>query len=303
MFDLITLGNATIDLYFQGKTLTYKNNRFQLAVGGKYVVDHFQQTVGGGALNVAIGVSKSGLTTSLISIVGEHIFKEKIISTLKENHVNTNHLITHPPHIKISSILLNDSGERSILTYESHHESYFKFPSFKLETFLKAKFFYMANITNMSIEEKSKILHFLKTNNVFSFVSMGVADCRKKYNTVVKLLRDANAVILNTHEFSELIHRDVNKINFKNSILKYVPNLEDKLWIITDGENGSYAYEKSHVLFQKAKIINHIIDTTGAGDAYTAGFIGSYIKNKDVQQAMISGSEYSSKIISKIGAN
>ena len=39
MYDLICVGNIAIDLYYRGKTLTNKDGRFQLAIGGKYHAD------------------------------------------------------------------------------------------------------------------------------------------------------------------------------------------------------------------------------------------------------------------------
>ena len=46
-----------------------------------------------------------------------------------------------------------------------------------------------------------------------------------------------------------------------------------------------------------------IVDTTGAGDGYTAGFISSFIKSKGIQKSMKKGAECASKIIEKIGSN
>ena len=70
MYDLISIGNISIDLYFKGDALTFQNNRFQLAVGGKYFADHFYTGIGGGGVNIAIGASKFGLNTAVLGTVG-----------------------------------------------------------------------------------------------------------------------------------------------------------------------------------------------------------------------------------------
>ena len=61
MYDLISVGNISIDLYFKGSTFTKDKDRFHLAIGGKYYSDFFHEDIGGGGVNVAVGVAKLGL--------------------------------------------------------------------------------------------------------------------------------------------------------------------------------------------------------------------------------------------------
>ena len=49
MYDLISIGSISIDMYFQGDSLTNDGTRFNLAIGGKYLVEHFHGGLGGGA--------------------------------------------------------------------------------------------------------------------------------------------------------------------------------------------------------------------------------------------------------------
>ncbi|MFN4213084.1 MAG: carbohydrate kinase family protein, partial [Microgenomates group bacterium] len=68
-------------------------------------------------------------------------------------------------------------------------------------------------------------------------------------------------------------------------------------------QKGSYAYYQGKVYHQKAYPIKKIVDTTGAGDGYTAGFIAEYFRSKDIKKAMANGAKYAAKILGKIGAN
>ena len=78
MYDLITIGSISIDMYYKGDSLTQKEGRFNLAVGGKYLVDHFYSGLGGGAANVAIGVQSHGFKTAIVGKIGENQFKPLI---------------------------------------------------------------------------------------------------------------------------------------------------------------------------------------------------------------------------------
>lgn len=302
MYDLITIGNASIDLYFQGKTLTHSKDRFQLALGGKYYVDFFSQHFGGGGLNVAVGVAHHGLKAALISFIGEHLFTDNFLKYLEEKGVSKSLLIKNPQHIKISSIYLNEVGEKTIVTYESKRESYLDKDSSLLRKIINTKTFYMGNLPDLSLEEKRKILTVLKENGVTVFLNMGVSDCRKKYNSLLPVLKKADFIILNTHEFSDLVKKSYSEVNFEEDVTKYTPGLEDKTWIITNGKNGSFAYQDQKV-FRQSAIKTVVRDTTGAGDAFCAGVISAYLKGLSLQKIMKSGAIYSSHILSKVGAN
>jgi len=83
MYDIITIGNISVDLYFKGRSLTKDNSRFQLAVGGKYFTDEFYEDVGGGGCNVASGLAKQGYNVAIFGKIGNNSFKEIILKKLK----------------------------------------------------------------------------------------------------------------------------------------------------------------------------------------------------------------------------
>ena len=82
-----------------------------------------------------------------------------------------------------------------------------------------------------------------------------------------------------------------------------MPFTKNHLLVITNGKKGSYAYHDSKVYYQKAIVTTKVLDTTGAGDAFTAGFIASYIQTSDIQKSMKAGAEYAVRIIARLGAN
>jgi len=75
-----------------------------------------------------------------------------------------------------------------------------------------------------------------------------------------------------------------------------------KLLVITRGEKGSIAIQKNEVVECKSKSNLNIVDLTGAGDLFAAGFLHGYINNSSIKESLEKGTEMSSKIIQKIGA-
>ena len=75
-----------------------------------------------------------------------------------------------------------------------------------------------------------------------------------------------------------------------------------KLTVITRGEKGSIAIQKNEVVECDGGKNLKIVDLTGAGDLFAAGFLHGYINNLSLKESLEKGKEMSSNIIQKIGA-
>jgi len=75
-----------------------------------------------------------------------------------------------------------------------------------------------------------------------------------------------------------------------------------KLLIITRGEKGSIAIKNQEIVECQSKTNLKIVDLTGAGDLFAAGFLHGLINNISTKECLEKGTEMSSKIIQKVGA-
>ena len=75
-----------------------------------------------------------------------------------------------------------------------------------------------------------------------------------------------------------------------------------KLLVITRGEKGSIAIKNNEVIECGIRSNLKIVDLTGAGDLFAAGFLHGFINNFSIKDALEKGTEMSSKIIQKVGA-
>ena len=74
------------------------------------------------------------------------------------------------------------------------------------------------------------------------------------------------------------------------------------LMVITRGEKGSIAIKNDEVTECECRSNLKIVDLTGAGDLFAAGFLHSYINDLSIKESLEKGTEMSSKIIQKVGA-
>jgi len=75
-----------------------------------------------------------------------------------------------------------------------------------------------------------------------------------------------------------------------------------KVLIITRGEKGSVAIRNQEIIECHSKTDLKIVDLTGAGDLFAAGFLHGFINNIPIKGCLEKGTEMSSKIIQKVGA-
>ena len=75
-----------------------------------------------------------------------------------------------------------------------------------------------------------------------------------------------------------------------------------KLIVITRGEKGSIAIQKNEAVECDSKKDLKIVDLTGAGDLFAAGFLHGHVNNLSLKESLEKGTEMSSNIIQKIGA-
>ncbi|MDA7583074.1 adenosine kinase [Candidatus Pelagibacter sp.] len=103
-------------------------------------------------------------------------------------------------------------------------------------------------------------------------------------------------IFANEQEITSLIEAK----NFEE-VISFTKQLE-KITVITRGERGSIAINKNDVIECESKKDLKIVDLTGAGDLFAAGFLHGHINNLTISESLEKGTEMSSKIIQKIGA-
>ena len=86
-----------------------------------------------------------------------------------------------------------------------------------------------------------------------------------------------------------------------NSFIEFSKKIK-KLLVITRGEKGAIAIKGDEIVECEAQKDLKIIDLTGAGDLFAAGFLHGHVNNLSLKESLNKGTEMSSKVIQKIGA-
>ena len=141
---------------------------------------------------------------------------------------------------------------------------------------------------------------FDKAINISKKVAMSLSDLfcveRHKKNFLELTKNNLDIIFANEQEIMSLIDKKSfeDAITFSKEIKKNV--------VITRGKKGAIAIQDGNVFECGAKKNLDIVDLTGAGDLFAAGYLHGIINNLSVEQSLTKGTDLSSKVIQKIGA-
>ena len=141
---------------------------------------------------------------------------------------------------------------------------------------------------------------FDKAINSANKVAMSLSDqfCvdRHKPHFLDLVKNKLDITFANEQEITSLIDAK----NF-NDVINFSKQL-GKLMVLTRGENGAIAIKGDEVVECDIQKNLKIVDLTGAGDLFAAGFLHGYVNNLSLNESLNKGTEMSSKIIQQIGA-
>lgn len=301
MYQLIAIGDITIDQYFQGESFTLDKDRFSLALGGKYYSDFFHLSLGGSGANIAIHGAQLGLDTAVVAKVGETTFKNIIVQNLIKKTVSTEFLYFDRDHMSISTILLAPNGERTIIKHSDPKKT-IEINETAIEHVKQCPIIFIGNMSDVSVADRHTLIRKVKTKDNCVAINFGSKDANKGLKSLSQLIKDVDILFMNRFELGDLLGKDGAKLDLSKNMTEEL-GISDTLLVVTDSKNGSNAYTSSEIYHQDAVQVPKIIDATGAGDAFTAAFLHKYVQLKKIPESLAFAAEYASQILVKVGAN
>ncbi len=299
MFDVITIGSATQDVYLMSKGFRFVKNRRsptgifeEFAFGSKVELDDLLQEVGGGATNAAVTFQRQGLRTACVCKVGADAAGDDVVRTLRAYKVDPRFVIRdRNDRTAFSALFLGKGGERTALVYRGASADFTQrmVPWAKLS----ARWFYISSLGgNLSFLRRA-IAHAHRTGAKVA-VNPGKAELMKA--AARSVLRQADVLLLNREE-AELLFRTRGV-----QLTKRIATWRKGMVVVTDGAKGSWAIAPHGAWRMRIKPVR-AVDTTGAGDAFGSGFVAALAKRpQDVPAAMRLGAINSAGEVQHIGA-
>src|SRR5437868_13988270 len=122
MLDVLCVGDSVIDIFLKIPptdprfSLDKEKKELLINYGDKISVEEYIIGIGGNATNTAVGLSRLGLNTGLCAEIGNDEFSQKIISTLKNENINTSFLTKNSDNQTSLTVALSYLGDRTLFT-------------------------------------------------------------------------------------------------------------------------------------------------------------------------------------------
>lgn len=260
-----------------------KINKLSLSIN----IEDFQQSYGGVGANIAYSLALLGENPILISSVGidSKDYIQKLFSMgVNITGVHFSELPTASYHV-LSDIDNNQIGGLYLGAMVDNLNLSFKKWKNKNSIFV---------ISPDEPKLINRLINECQENNLKMFFDFGQQVSNAPIETLIKGVKTATVLISNEYEISTLCRRCNLKIE---DILSLVP-----IVVVTHGSEGSIIYHHKNKKFIKAASVDKAIGTTGAGDAYRAGFLYGYVRNMDLDICGKIGSVVAAYSVEKNGA-
>ena len=313
-YHIVGIGNSIVDI-----TCLVEDSfllEYSLTKGGMFLIDDVQAkklshlkyqkiSSGGSVANTIASLSMSKSRTAFIGKIGQDKFGDIFFDDLKK--IGCDFYCKNKEKsgsTAKSFVLITPDGERTMCTYLG----------------LASK---IANEIDESVIKDSEILYLegylwdapetikalrsaiaiAKNNDIKVAFTLSDAFCVERHHEdFLKSFTNFDILFANEMEMSVLIGKDFSDNNYRK-VKDIIDHLNPNLIIaMTLGENGAVIFEGTTIHHISTKKSKKVLDTTGAGDSFAAGFLYGIGNNFSLTKSAKLGNAFAGAVISQVGA-
>jgi adenosine kinase len=310
-YDIVGIGNAIVDLIAEVDDSYLKKNT--ITKGSMSLVDYdvanrignevnVIRTISGGSVaNSIVSIAQQNLKTAFIGKVNQDELGEKFARGLEKENIE----------FKITKSSTNKYTARCIILVSTDAER-------TMNTYLGISQELTEEDIDLGIISNSFILYLegylWDLDNAKKAIKKSISVAKNSETMVAFSISDAFCVDRFREEFIGLINNSADLIFANEAEIKSLYETSEldtaikkcqetnKIFAVTLGDKGAKIIHRYEIFDIKAETINKLVDTTGAGDLFAAGFLAEYIKTQDLKSSGKQGVKMASIIIQQFGA-
>ena len=287
-FDVVGFGALNVDMLF-------KVNRIAAAEEESFIRAH-SETCGGSAANTIVGLARLGCNVGFVGKVANDREGALLLEDFRREHVNTAGII-HAKQGESGKIMgfVDEKGERA-LYIDSGVNDTIAIDEVKEAYASQTRFLHLTSfVGDLSFQTQKRFLQTLPETAKVSF-DPGALYARKGLDQLEPIIRKSHLLIPNAKELN-LITGEADYCRGADSLI----GMGVRLVAVKLGADGCYVTDgRERHLIEAFKV--ETLDTTGAGDAFCAGFLYGLLNNKSPYDCGRLGNFVASRCVMKMGA-
>lgn len=287
-FDVIGFGALNVDKL-------YKVNRIANAEEESFI-ENYAETCGGSAANTIVGLARLGCKTGFIGKVGSDRESKMLIQDLCIEGVNIEGIIQASKG-KSGMVLgfIDRNGDRALYVDPGENDN-ITFNEINRNFVNNTRFLHLSSfVGNESFESQKKLLEVLPDSIKVTF-DPGILYANRGFDAIKSMIKKTNILMPNSNELKLLTKKSNYKEGAAFMIQQGIEIVAVKL-----GSSGSYVTNGIESYNVEPFEVD-VVDTTGAGDAFCAGFISGLINEENLHDCARIGNFVASRKIMKLGA-
>ncbi len=258
-----------------------------------YVKD-LQLHPGGSAANTIVGLARLGLKTGYIGKIGNDEDGRILLEDLKREGVDTRCVIKARGRSGSAIILVDENGNRAILVDPGVNDT-IRFEEIDIDYVKRFKLLHLTSfICKNGYDSFISQKKIVKEVDRVSF-DPGAVYAERGLKEMEDILKYTTVFLPNKAEIEKLFG-----LNYRDAVEECI-KMGIEIVAIKMGSKGCYIRKGEREIIVKPFKVN-VVDTTGAGDAFNAGFLYGYLKGKDIEECGKLGNLIASYCIQKVGA-
>lgn len=248
----------------------------------------------GNAPNAAVAAARLGLSSALITDLGDDHHGREALATLKKGHVDTSFVRAHEGRATNYHYVLWFADDRTILI---KHEQY----PYVLPALNDPRWLYLSSLGEHSLPYHKALLAYLNANPEIKLAFQpGTFQIKFGYEQLTGLYQRSSVFLCNVSEARKILKTEELKIE---NLLQKLHELGPKIVVTTDGPRGAYTYDGKKVWFMPPyPDPKPPLERTGAGDAFSATLIAALALGEPVERALTWAPINSMSVVQQIGA-
>lgn len=292
MLDVLCVGQAVVDCITRGKeTDPYKENVFR--------AETIRLHTGGDAVNESRALASMGYDVAVVCCLGNDAAGDLINRELAEAGIRTDRTTRMDIDTPIANLQVAVDGSRiSVNSRAIRLEGYRVDP----ELLTGARIVSFASLFRPPLENAGAVCGLITAARQSGAVVC--ADTKLPVVPSVNLEELAGVLPLIDYFFPN--EKEAAYYSGKKSYPEMAAEFRRKgirNVIIKTGKEGCYVSGEEGEFALSAKQVDHVLDTTGAGDNFVAGFLSGILEHASLRECAAAGIERAAKVISRIGGN